>query len=137
MEQETSAAGRADATNSLHPSVLNAIRGFVDDAIEADCSALRKELHDLRRRRDLAKRRLAAYENTRTRSSAADEERFLGTPAALAKMRARLEHADGNDQKLSELALELKNKKESLTKQALRAYADRCKRDNVFQDDND
>lgn len=85
--------------------------------------ALTAEKALLTRRLSCARRRLASIEPS-TRTS----EVFLGTPAAIVAMRARLAATADDEPDLLALVAELRDTKEALTTRALNLYAARTAR---------
>lgn len=115
----------------LYSPILQALQAQLESIQSPHREELLSELSSLLHRQDLAKRRLAAYATPSTETRQHNLE-YLGTPAAIARMRQRLHDADGDEKKLSELAEELRNEKERLTEVALSFYASRCEREGVF-----
>lgn len=80
---------------------------------------LENELEDLKKRHDLATRRLEAYQAEKT----GDIKVWLGTPSEIEAMKKRLEAASKDENVLMGLVEELRRKRESLTNEALNYYA--------------
>lgn len=122
---------QTDSAPALHSPILRALDAQLESVQSRHHEALNSELTALLHRQDLAKRRLGAYAAFSTATPQQSLE-YLGTPAAIARMRQRL-HGAGDDEKmLCELADELRHEKERLTEVALAFYGRRCDQEGVF-----
>lgn len=81
-----------------------------------------EELKELKKRYDLASRRLAAYET----EQAGGTRVWLGTPSEITIIKNRLEAACKDDKVLMELVEELRNKRETLTNEVFTFYAQKA-----------
>lgn len=80
---------------------------------------LEQELAELNERRSLAERRLSAYQ---AEQSGAPRE-WLGTPSEITAMRVRLSAASTDNDQVMKLVDDLRQKRDSITNEALRLYA--------------
>lgn len=83
---------------------------------------LEMQMKDLKMRKDVAERRLAAY----AAETAGNYSVWLGTPSQIERISHRLRQACTDNDVLMSLVNEVREKRESLTNMALCHYAKSC-----------